>query len=311
MNKYAISQALQSWLTDNQFSAAEFGKNFGIPTSYLSQIVNGKFEMPNESDQPTPIADKYFIAIAEAIDFNIVPQSVDWKFQPTPQALMTLSVLEDAKRHGYTNIIIGATGSGKTYITDAFVKRDPKFSFKITVGSTDSITNLLDKVLEELRLPIVNSKSKKISSIIAKFTEMRRAGGSPILIFDESEYMKQPTLANIKEFHDHLNGKAGVVLNGTDQLLTKIERLKKKNAPGIPQFYRRVKFGIRQIPAIDTRFQVFLQGIQDKGLVKFLQNICENYGELHDALLPAMREAERRNEPLSENLVRTILNIPI
>ena len=41
---------------------------------------------------------------------------------------------------------------------------------------------------------------------------------------------------NIKEFHDHLNKKCGLVLIGTNQLKEKIERLKKKDSPGMPLF---------------------------------------------------------------------------
>ena len=139
---------------------------------------------------------------------------------------------------------------------------------------------------------------------------MRLNGRNPIIIFDEAEYMKQATLCNIKEFHDHLNKKCGLVLIGTDQLLQKIEKLKKKNSAGMPQFYRRVKYGIRTLKSIDTRFNEFLKGIEDKALVKFLQRECDNYGELHDVLVPAMREAERTGEPLTEDFVRKVLNLP-
>lgn len=174
----------------------------------------------------------------------------------------------------------------------------------------DNITDLLEKICDTLKIPVVNSKSKKIRAIISKLQEMKLNGAEPILIFDEAEYMKQPTLANMKELHDHLNKKCGIVLIGTDQLSAKIERLKKKNAPGMPQFYRRVKYGIRSLKSIDTHFNEFLNEVEDKELRKFIQRECENYGEVHDVLLPAMREAERLGEPLTENLARKVLNMP-
>jgi DNA transposition AAA+ family ATPase len=174
----------------------------------------------------------------------------------------------------------------------------------------DNIADLIDKLLEALKLNVSGSKSKKINAITKELNKMRLADRKPIIIWDESEYMKQPTLCNIKELHDHLTGKCGLVLIGTDQLLHKIYKLKNKNAPGMPQFFRRIKYGIRELKGIDTRFREFLQDIEDKKLVKFLQQECENYGELRDALLPAMREAERLGQPLTENLVRTVLNLP-
>lgn len=300
---------LEFWLDENGFSANEFAEKYGVPANYLSLMRNNKFEIPNGTNKPTPIADKYFQIIGEAIGFS-PGESINWKFQQTPQALQMLSTLEDAKEYGYTNIIIGETGSGKTYISDLFVRQNPKDNFKITVGSMDTIGDLLDKICEALRIPQNHSKSKKINQIIKELQRLRLNNRNPILIFDEAEYMKQATLCNVKELHDHLNKKCGLVLIGTDQLQAKIEKLKKKNIAGMPQFYRRVKYGIRTLKGIDTRFNEFLSSVEDKGLVKFLQRECENYGELHDVLLPAMREAERLGEPLTEALVRKILNMP-
>ena len=140
--------------------------------------------------------------------------------------------------------------------------------------------------------------------------ELKLQGLMPMIIFDEAEYMKQPALCALKELYDNLNKKCALVLIGTDQLIKNIERMRKRNKDGIPQLYRRIKFGIRVLPSIDTSFKEFLNSIEDKELVKFLKSNCDNYGELHDALVPAMREADRIGEPLTEKLVRKVLNIP-
>ncbi len=96
---------------------------------------------------------------------------------------------------------------------------------------------------------------------------------------------------------------------GTDQLTRNIEKLRKQNKDGIPQLWRRIKFGVRTLPKIDRRFTLFLKEIEDKNLVKFLCANCDNYGELHDVLVPCMKEAERLDCELSENLVKTVLGI--
>lgn len=306
-NKEQIITALERWLIKNEFSANEFAEKCGVPANYISLLRNHKFEVPTGNGL-TPIADKYFRMIAETIGFEN-SKSVSWKFVETTQALQMLTALEDAKKYGYTNIIIGETGSGKTYVSDLFVRQNPKDNFKITVGSMDSISDLMDKICDALKIPAVTNKAKKIASIIKELQEMKLQGREPILIFDEAEYMKQPTLCNMKELHDHLNKKCGIVLIGTDQLIAKIEKMKRKNAPGMPQFYRRIKFGVRTLKTINTNFNEFLNGLE-KGLQKFIQRECDNYGELHDVLLPAMREAERLGEPLTEDLVRKMLNRP-
>ncbi|WP_407483300.1 AAA family ATPase [Elizabethkingia meningoseptica] len=306
--KDQIMEAAELWMDEHNFSANEFSTETAVPANYLSYMRKGQYFIP-VSGKEVDIDDKYFRMVADVIGYNYGNKS-HWTLKQTPQLNQMISVLEDAEKFGYTNIIIGSTGCGKTYITDLFVKQNPKNRFKITVGSMDTIGDLLDKLGLAMRLPISGSKSRKIHTITKELNRLRLNGRNPSVIWDESEYMKQATLCNIKEFHDHLNGKCALILIGTDQLKTKIEKLKNKNAAGMPQFYRRVKYGIRELKPIDTRYKEFLEGIEDKNLVKFLQRECENYGELHDVLVPALREAERLGEPVTENLVRKILNMP-
>ncbi len=308
--KNSIITALEVWLKDNEFSANEFSAKSGVPANYLSYMRRNVYSISAGENKEVAIDDKYFRMIAETIEYNF-DNKIVWTPRQTPQLMQMISYLEDAKNFGYTTIIIGKTGSGKTYILDLFIKSNPKDFFKVTVGSMDTIGDLIDKLGMAMRLPLSGSKSKKLQTITSELRKMKMDGRNPAVAWDESEYMKQPTLCNMKEMHDHLYGKCGLVMIGTDQLITKIEKLKNKNASGMPQFYRRVKYGIRELRPIDTRFQQFLTGISDPKLIRFLQQECQNYGELHDVLLPAMREAERLNEPLTENLVRKVLNLQV
>ena len=313
MNKQTkenIITNLEFYLDEKDISANQFSELSGVPSNYLSLMRSGKYSVPAGGGKESEISEKYWLKIADTIGFSIKKEY--WKTIITPQMKQTLATLEDAKEFGYTNVIIGETGCGKTFISDLFVANDPKATFKVTIGSTDTINDLLDKICDVLKLPQNHSKSKKISSIIKALKTKRENGMKPALIFDESEYMKQATLCNTKELHDHLNKHCALVLIGTDQLEAKLDKLRKKNRDGVPQFYRRIKFGIRRLINIDTTFKEFLNEleIKDKELVKFLQQNCENYGELHDVLVPAMREADRLQEPLTLNLVRRALNLP-
>ncbi|MDM1093394.1 ATP-binding protein [Myroides odoratimimus] len=304
--KQFLVEQLQHFATTKGLSQADVKRELDIPERYLIEMFKGVFTYDNGRDIPL----KHFSKIEDYLGLSKEKQI--WKLVPTTQAEQILAILTDAKDYGYTNLIIGETGSGKTFLSDRFIQKSPKDSFKITVGSTDTIADLLDKILDVLKIPQGKSKSKKLNDIVKKLVQLKYEGYKPILIFDESEYMKQATLCNMKELHDHLSGKCGVVMIGTDQLLVKLDKLKKKNRDGIPQFYRRVKFNIRTLNGIDTSFKAFLNAlnITDKSFIKFLQSNCENYGELHDALVPVLRESERTGEPLTENFARLVLNLP-
>lgn len=306
--KKQIIAELESYLSVHSLSANEMAKKAGINVAYISALRSGKEILTVSSGKEVPISEKWYKKIAEFIGFEI--EQTYWEAVPTEQFLRTIATLEDAKKYGYTNVIIGSTGSGKTFTADIFVKQNPTDTFKITVGKLDTIGDLIDKVVDVLNLPTAKTKSKKIREIVKKLRQLKYEGLQPALIFDEAEYMNQPALCAMKELYDNLNGICSIVLIGTDQLTRNLDKLRKKNKDGIPQLYRRIKFGIRLLPNIDKTFKQFLNGISDTGLIRFLQQNCENYGELHDVLVPAMREADRTGEPLTENFVRTIIGIP-
>jgi DNA transposition AAA+ family ATPase len=301
--KQQIVIALENYLTLHQMSANEFVKQSGINESYISNMRNGNNKIGN-----TDIAPKWFEAVAKAIGFLL--KKVYWQTIVTPQMLSMMAVLEDAKEFGLTNVIIGETGSGKTFIADLFAKQNPLSTFIVKVGSSDNLTDLIDKILETAKISYAKTKATKINAIVKFFKKQKFDGNKPILIFDESEYMKQHALCMMKELLDELLGNCAIIMIGTDELLENIDKLRKRKKAGIRQFYRRIKFGIRVLPSIDKSFNGFLNAIEDKQLKQFLQKNCENYGELHDCLVPALREADRTGESLTEGFVRKVLNIP-
>lgn len=304
--KDQIAQAVSHFLGEHKMSANELAKKTGVNAAYISLIRSNRY-ITNVGGKDVEIAPKYFEKLAEFIGLTL--EKSYWETVATSQFKRIIATLEDAKHFGYTNVIIGPTGSGKTFTIRQFAKTAPNDTFVITVGSSDNIGDLIDKVIEAMSIVPAKTKSKKIREIINGFKELRHQGYKPMIIFDEAEYMKMPALCAMKELYDNLNGIASIIMVGTDQLTRNLDKLRKKNKEGIPQLYRRIKFGIRMLQPVDRSFKQFLNGLEP-GLCRFLKDNCENYGELHDVLVPAKREAERTGNPLNEGFVRTMLNMP-
>lgn len=306
--KQQIVAAVKDYMSNYNLTQADVARKADIRKEYLNIILkeNSDF-MYDAGGKKGLINVKVFNHLADLVGFSI--DKVYWTPQPTEQMVSVLANLEDAKKFGATNVIIGETGAGKTYTINLFANKHPLDTFIVTVGSTDTLADLIDKVIDSLKISTGKSKSKKLRDIAKRMKDLKAQGYSPQLIFDESEYMKQPALCSMKELYDNLHQYCSIVLVGTDQLTTNIEKLQKRNKAGIPQLYRRIKFGIRVLPVIDRRFDLFVKDIQDKNLIKFITKHCDNYGELHDVLVPTLREADRTNEPISEALMRKVLNI--
>jgi len=304
--KGMIIEAMEAYIKEHDLSASKLANETGVNAAYISQMRKGMFAT-EANGKEVEFKDMYFQKIAEYIGFKI--EKTYWEPVPTDQLKRALATLEDAREFGYTSVVVGATGSGKTYAVQMFKRSHPAETFVVTVGSSDNILDLINKVTSELSLPDTGSKSRKIQYIIRQLRTLRYNGYKPTLIFDESEYMKLGALCAMKELYDALVGSCALVMVGTEQLIRNLDKLRAKDREGIPQFYRRIKFGIRHLPSPDKQFKLFLAGY-DTHVKRFLCEVCDNYGELHDVLVPALREADRTRQPLTENFIRTILNMP-
>lgn len=304
--KINLVSALEDYIKEHDLSQNDIAKRSGVNASYLINIRKLDFTI-KIGNKAVEIANKYFVRIANLIKFET--EKAYWQIRATAQLKQILVTLNDAKSNAETAVITGETGCGKTFGSEIFKDKFPSDVFIVKVGSSDNLGDLLDKIIESLGIDVFKrSKSSKLRQIASHMKQLSENGHEPTLIFDESEYMKQPALCALKELYDVLNNWCALVLIGTEQLTDNIEKLKKRNKHGIPQLYRRIKFRIRNLPAIDRKYDDFLQGI-DAGLKKWLQRNCENYGELHDVLVPAMREAERTDSELTEDFVKLVLGI--
>lgn len=308
--KKEIAKALSDYMVENSFNQTDINNKTGVRKEFISIILkeNSNF-MYDAKGIEAFIHQKYFYILANLCGFET--EKKYWQTQPTPQTNAILANLSDAKKYSQTITIIGETGCGKTHTANLFTLKNSVDTFLITAGSSDNLNDLLEKILEELKIYSTGaSKSVKIRWIARRFEILKNYGHKPMLIIDESEYLKQTSLCAMKEIYDNIHEFCAIVFFGTDQLIDNIERLKRRNKSGIPQFQRRIKFGLRILPLIDRTFKQFIGDIDDKELKKFILTNCKNYGELHDVIVPISIEAERMNVSLNMQLVRKVLNLP-
>lgn len=309
--KKEIIEALVAYMELHKMTQADVSSKSGVRKEYMSILLkpDSNFMYDAGAGGQGFIPVKHFNALASLCGYAI--EKMYWTTQPTAQANSILANLQDAKEHHLTMTIIGETGCGKSYIANLFASKHPLDTYIVTAGSSDTLADLIDKIIQELKIHATGqSKSSKIRWIANKMQSLKNYGHKPMLIIDESEYLKQAALCAMKEVYDNLHEYCSLVFIGTDQLVTNVEKLKRRNKSGIPQFHRRIKFGLRLLPSIDRSYKLFIDDITDRELKKFLLQNCDNYGELHDIIVPATREAERLNEQLSMGLVRRVLNLP-
>lgn len=253
-----------------------------------------------------------------------ITQNTFWKTVPTLiQFKEMFTTLESSKSEGKTAMIIGSTGYSKSYSIEKFCRKYPLHTYRVTVSSLYKLPDIINELTEIVGVDYAKINSIRIQqyslkvrldAIVEKVKEINLQGGKPIIIFDEGENLEISVLKMLKGLYDALKDYCSVVIIGTEQLLTKLLNLKKRNRDAIPQLYSRFKLGQKILsPIVKHRdflpfFEMYIPN--ETGLHKLLIEKCDNYRELRDALEPALRKADSRGEQLTEKLFRIIHNMP-
>ncbi len=302
--KGTIGQLLKDYRSANGLSQEEMAQRAGVNISYINSIEAGKLTVGKSE-----IADKYYRKIAEAIGVTL--DKVFWKHEDTPQYLMLYSELLDAKVSGRVRVLIAKTRHGKTYTVDKFLKAVPKDTYRITVSSLYRLKDIVNELCDLLGCDASGSYVSRMKRIAKILNDKKLAGGHPNVIIDEAENMTVPVLRMCKALYDVVKDACSLTFVGTPQFLTKVESLKEKNVEGMPQFYARLKAGVRGVADINKEkdFEPFLDLVDDEGLKVLLLNVADNYGELNDYLEYALKEADRMGVELDEKLFKQLFSL--
>jgi DNA transposition AAA+ family ATPase len=306
--KTQIVTAAKQYMELHKLSQNDLAKQAGINQGYLSLMLKEQFTTI-VNNKEVPIGDKWFAQLAEYIKYNLVVPV--WKTVGTPQFVRIIDALVLSKATGRAAMVVGSTGAGKSYAVDAFLNKNPNHSYRITVSSLYRLRDIITELGELLGIEYAFSNKAKVDAVCKKLIDIKRTGGNPILIIDEGENMKMPVLHMVKALYDVLKNHCSIVIIGTEELLTKLIKMKTKGKDGMPQLYRRFKAGCVSL-SDSQKFDAFYSqlGIDDKGLQKLLNSLCENYGELNDYLEPALKHAQQQGQPLTEELFRLMYNLP-
>lgn len=305
--KYQIVAGAKQYAELNKISNNDVSKMSGINAGYISSMFRNQFTNMVEGKE-TPIGERWFYKLAEWAGLPVKKQY--WGTVQTVQFTGVISTLESAKKSGRISVIICDTGNGKTYSVERFVHLNPQHTYKITVSDAHKLKDILIELMDKMGVPSAYGNAGKLLAIAERLRQLKRNGHKPQIILDEAENLKLPVIKSLKALYDQCNGYASITLIGTQQLIDDLIKMKKKNRGGVPQFYRRIKASIRIIDSACDFTPFFEKFNIEKPLRKLLNEICENYGELHDYLEPALREADEMEQPLTENLFRIIYNMP-
>jgi|WetSurMetagenome_2_1015567.scaffolds.fasta_scaffold00268_26 DNA transposition AAA+ family ATPase len=305
-NRYAVERG---WAGEKKGGVNQLSRLSGVSSGYLSRMLSGDLNYDNGAIIGTVQWNK----LAKAIDFET--DKVIWPKRNTPQFIATISRLKEAKQNNIKGMIIGESGCGKTYAFERFKVVNPVNTKAITLSVLHNVRSLLDEICQAFDVERKASKVTCLKAIAGKIRNIDTTENGLLIVFDEAENASVPVLRTIKALYDQVKDYCSIILIGTPQLIRNLERMKKRDAIGIPQFVSRFKANtvyLNDIRRIDPKtnddhtFEEFFVDIKDEGLKALIRGVCEDYRMLHDYLVPAFEKAEVMNTPLDEKFFRMI-----
>lgn len=288
--------------TGKEMSAADFCKLAGVGETNYSLAINGKFV-----NGTSPIPETFFRKVAAVVGFQL--EASYWHHVDTIQYVQAVNTLEEARERSAARMILGETGCGKTYALDRFCAANPVGVYRITVNDCDTLRDIMAELVGLLRIDTKDKNGSLLRCICSRLRDLAMDGQRPILIFDEVENLKRTGIKAIKAVYDVVGKIVPIVLVGTPDFAASLASLKARGVKGMAQFARRFKAGRVDLAPIDRRFSAFMGLIGDESLRRALCDVADNYGELHDYLERAIREADESGEPLTVELFRRLYNL--
>lgn len=301
--KQSIIRAAEGYRAEKGLDQKTFAKLAGVSYSYYNVARGGRFAYGT-----TVIDDGFFRSIARAIGYPL--ERVYWPHRDTPQFVDMTAALYEARNTVEARMILGETGCGKTYAIDRFCEQNPAGVYRVTVNDYDTIRDIFDEIARAAGIKTTARRGALLREVCGVLREQAAKGLRVMLIVDEAENTKVAGLKAYKALYDLLRGCVSLVLVGTPELAERLDRLRKRGVPGMPQFIRRFKARTTRLEAVDTAFREFRDTVADAGLWRLAARLCENYGELRDYLEPALREAHENGEELTEAAFREMYNLP-
>jgi type II secretory pathway predicted ATPase ExeA len=318
--KLAIAREAVKYMGEHKISGKALSKMSGVSDGYLNRMVAGQTEYDNGAEISTVQWNK----LARAIGFDT--DRTVWPKRDTAQFKAAILKLETSKRMNVNGMIIGESGCGKTYTFERFKSRHPRNTVALTLSVVHTVGSVIDELFDLVGCktqtgrngkPVKGSKAARLKAIATRIRTTDTSDSNMVLIFDEAENASVPVLRTIKALYDLVRDCCSILLIGTGQLERNLERMKRKDETGIPQFVSRFKANTVRLEPIERighngdnlTFAEFFTDITDEGIKARLRGLCDDYRQLHDYLLPMMERSQATGEPITERMFNAMYGI--
>jgi DNA transposition AAA+ family ATPase len=217
--KLQVKDALMRYIACFDTQAEAANNLNGVSPAIISQVKNNNWDM---------ISERLWQHIARQVGFY----GGQWHAADTSTSLLLRILLSDAQHYCMSYGIAIARGLGKTFTATQYARKHDHVIY-ICANSTHNRRSFIAELLYAVGIKPSGTMPDMINSFSATFT----AKDAPLLIVDDAHLLKDRVLQLLVAITNTLTGKAGVVLMGTEELITRITEGTQEQKTGFDRIY--------------------------------------------------------------------------
>lgn len=211
-----------------------------------------------------------------------VGKQVGWKHRhkikiiDTANSRTLLFYFKAAKEEGETFALVGAAGSGKTFVGMHYAKSEA--GKNVYLLQCAEYLNRPTFLKELLKVMGRNAGGKTVYEMMEEIVSTLRVQDHPLIIMDEVDKLRPDVLSFFITLYNRLHGMCGIVWTSTDAIVAKIDRGVKANRIGFNEIYSRIGRRFIELPGVKKKevFDICNQhGITDPEDQSQVWNECD------------------------------------
>lgn len=268
-------------------SQNEAARQLGISPAHLINFRDGHWNK---------ISDKVFNTVAAQVGVQ------SWKEANTVNFALAVNLLTNAQQYSRFLALTGATGSGKTTGLKLYARKNSN-AYYVLCDAEMNKKRFITAILQSIGVR-PDDAGTNTGQMVDAICRKLNSEVQPLLMLDDAGKLSDALLRIIQIIYDRTEGRAGIVVSGTEYLRDMMDRKARRNVMGFRELRRRVAYweDMYELTREDVESVCRTNGITDVGAIKYLHANCIDFGTLRNMIENVRDYSEAVSEPVSRDL---------
>lgn len=229
-----------------------------------------------------------------------------WRDCQTTNLTIAISLLTQAQQYSRLLALVGFTGSGKTHALRLYARKTPQ-AYYVLADSEMNKKRFLTAILQACGVR-PDDAGVTTGEMLDSITRKLNGEEQPLLIIDDAGKLSDSLMRIIQIMYDRTEGRAGIVIAGTEYLKESIDAKARRNKMGFRELKRRVAYWeeMSGITQADVRAVCQANGVDDKSAWTYFYANVSDYGTLRNMIQNAIDLAATEGMEVTRELLASM-----